>query len=304
MAIDISSIKANHPLTPTIESLTGEQVTKHKIRCPFHEDGNPSLHVYDDGGWKCFGCGLYGDVIDFLGYFFFGTLYNPDTHFNEVIDRIGALDIKPLPKHTTRPQTKIQRPRRKLNISLDQIITWHETMPTDRRDYWHSRGLTNQTIDEFFLGWDGKRYTIPALYRLQPFAVKRRQSDIDDGIPSKYIQIAGGIVGIFNSDCLWTANHVIVCEGEIDCMLLTQLGYHAVSSTGGADSWKSDWAKHFTHVQKVTIIFDTDEAGRKGANKVRASMRRAKILTLPDGVKDIGELWEAGNAEQWLKENV
>ena len=34
-------------------------------RCPFHEDKNPSLAVYSDG-YKCFGCGASGDVIDFI----------------------------------------------------------------------------------------------------------------------------------------------------------------------------------------------------------------------------------------------
>ncbi|WP_092474552.1 CHC2 zinc finger domain-containing protein [Desulfotruncus arcticus] len=33
--------------------------------CPFHEDSYPSFVVYRDG-WKCFGCGAYGDVTDFL----------------------------------------------------------------------------------------------------------------------------------------------------------------------------------------------------------------------------------------------
>lgn len=32
--------------------------------CPLHGDTNPSLAVYPDGHWKCFGCGAYGDVID------------------------------------------------------------------------------------------------------------------------------------------------------------------------------------------------------------------------------------------------
>jgi hypothetical protein len=34
-------------------------------RCPFHEDKNPSFAVYHDG-YKCFGCGASGDVIDFI----------------------------------------------------------------------------------------------------------------------------------------------------------------------------------------------------------------------------------------------
>jgi DNA primase len=35
--------------------------------CPFHGERTPSFHVYpEDGHWKCYGCGEYGDVFKFL----------------------------------------------------------------------------------------------------------------------------------------------------------------------------------------------------------------------------------------------
>lgn len=42
--------------------------TRQMIRCPFHADNNPSLVIYPDGTWKCFGCGLFGDVVDFFAH--------------------------------------------------------------------------------------------------------------------------------------------------------------------------------------------------------------------------------------------
>ena len=36
-------------------------------RCLFHDDHDPSLMVYPEGGtFRCYGCGRHGDVIDFL----------------------------------------------------------------------------------------------------------------------------------------------------------------------------------------------------------------------------------------------
>lgn len=300
MAIDIQAIKAANPLEAVIERFANQRVEKHKIYAPWRNEETPSVHVYDDGSWWDYGAGFGGDCIDFVGYLFFGAQYQSDIHFTEVVDRLGALDIKPLPAAPKRETP----PKPKLNIDLEQIMAWHEAMPTNRREYWYSRGLTDQTINEFYLGWDGKRYTIPALYRLIPFAVKRRQSDVDDGINAKYIQIAGGRVGIFNADILWSATKCVICEGEIDAMLMHQLGYHAVTSTGGAGSWRSEWAKFFSHVGQVKILFDNDKAGKEGAAKVRASMRRACIVNLPEGIKDVGELWSAGYAASWLNENV
>jgi hypothetical protein len=49
------------------ERLTGQRVGRSgKVRCPFHEDRTPSLHVYDDParGWYCFGCGRGGSIYD------------------------------------------------------------------------------------------------------------------------------------------------------------------------------------------------------------------------------------------------
>lgn len=49
------------------ERLTGRQVGRSgKVRCPFHDDRTPSLHVYRDParGWYCFGCGRGGSIYD------------------------------------------------------------------------------------------------------------------------------------------------------------------------------------------------------------------------------------------------
>lgn len=36
------------------------------ICCPFHSERTPSLKLFPDGGWKCFGCGKGGSSIDFV----------------------------------------------------------------------------------------------------------------------------------------------------------------------------------------------------------------------------------------------
>lgn len=36
------------------------------ICCPFHNERTPSLKLYPDGGWHCFGCGKGGSSIDFV----------------------------------------------------------------------------------------------------------------------------------------------------------------------------------------------------------------------------------------------
>lgn len=302
MPVDIDSIKAANPLPVIVERFTGQQIVKHKIHCPLHEDRTPSMHIYDDGGFKCFSCGVHGDVLDFVGYFSFGNQYNPAAHFTEVVDRLAGIKIAPLPERTVRPRPE---PTKQLLLNLETILDWHDNMPAERRAYWKSRGLFDQTINDFFLGWDGKRYTIPHLYRLVPFGCKRRQSEIDDGIDAKYTSVAGGRSGLFNADCLWTTDHVVITEGEIDAMLLNQWGFPAVSSTAGAGTFKEEWSELFLSVPKIWILYDNDEAGRKGEQLVHSTLRRAKVIRYPQGIKDAGDLFTKDtHAVNWLYESL
>lgn len=50
-----------------VQRLTGQVVGRsRKVRCPLHDDREPSLHVYPDSarGWYCFGCRRGGSVYD------------------------------------------------------------------------------------------------------------------------------------------------------------------------------------------------------------------------------------------------
>lgn len=300
MTIDIDAIKRANPLESVVERMTGQRIVKHKIRAPWRQDDTPSVHIYDDGKWHDFGTGMHGDVLDFVGHCIHGVSYRPEIHFTEVVDLLGGIDIAPLPAVTNKPKP----PKPQLTLSMADVQTWHDTMPAQRRWYWQQRGLADKTIDRFLLGWDGARYTIPATYRNIVFGVKRRQSDIDDGVPAKYVSITGSRSGIFNADCLWTAHDVIICEGEIDAMLITQAGYNACTSTAGAGTWKPEWANLFAGVQRIYILYDNDAAGREGALKVRSTLARGRIVTYPDGVKDAGELFAHKWAAEWLYNNV
>lgn len=67
--MNLSEIKQNIDHVAVIEATGVElkrQGNRHVGRCPFHADNSPSFTVFDDGYFKCFGCGEYGDVVDFI----------------------------------------------------------------------------------------------------------------------------------------------------------------------------------------------------------------------------------------------
>jgi hypothetical protein len=51
-----------------------------KIVCPFHDDHDPSLQLYDNGSFYCFGCRQGGSIYDFAG-----ELWGLDTKGREFI---------------------------------------------------------------------------------------------------------------------------------------------------------------------------------------------------------------------------
>jgi hypothetical protein len=42
-----------------------------KVLCPFHDDRDPSLHLYDGGSFYCFGCRRGGTIYDFAAHLWF-----------------------------------------------------------------------------------------------------------------------------------------------------------------------------------------------------------------------------------------
>lgn len=78
------------------ERLTGLQVGRSgKVRCPFHEDRTPSLHLYEDPtrGWYCFGCGRGGSIYDLAA-----LLWDRPTHgqgFVELRRELQARFVEP-----------------------------------------------------------------------------------------------------------------------------------------------------------------------------------------------------------------
>ncbi|MFS0736949.1 AAA family ATPase [Sphingomonas sp. 1P06PA] len=68
MAIDFDAIRREYPLEQVVsQALPLKRAGANKVAvCPFHPDRSPSLVIYKDDTYHCFGCGAHGDVIDFV----------------------------------------------------------------------------------------------------------------------------------------------------------------------------------------------------------------------------------------------
>jgi DNA primase len=121
--------------------------------CPFHGEKTPSFYVYEDGHYHCFGCGAHGDAIGFV-------MQSEGTGFMEAVERLAAeagIEVpKPSPEAAEAEQKRLD-----LAGVLEMAQTTYQRrlfLPEGRNAlaYLRGRGLSEQTIHRFGLGWSGE----------------------------------------------------------------------------------------------------------------------------------------------------
>jgi DNA primase len=163
MALPASFLDELRTRTP-LSALIGRRVRlarsgkQWKGCCPFHGEKTPSFYVYDDG-YHCFGCGAHGDAITFV-------MQSQGLSFMEAVNQLAAEAGLEVPRPT--PEAA-EAERRRLDISgvLEAVQAHYQRrlgLPEGRpaRDYLLGRGLTDETIARFGLGWAGERGALTA----------------------------------------------------------------------------------------------------------------------------------------------
>ena len=119
--------------------------------CPFHGEKTPSFYVYDDH-FHCFGCGAHGDAISFV-------MRAEGASFPEAVERLASEAGLDVPKPTPEAAAREKRAR-DLHGVLEAAGAAFERrlrLPegAEGLNYLRRRGLTEETIRRFGLGWSG-----------------------------------------------------------------------------------------------------------------------------------------------------
>jgi len=176
--------------------------------------------------------------------------------------------------------------------TLDQVTRYHDALPMRIRDYLNRRGITDAVIDLHLLGWNGDRITIPVFDHeghLAFFKLTKNPDDMRDS--PKMITPAGASAELYGWERVRTKPcRIVICEGEFDRLVLETRGFAAVTSTGGAGVFRSEWAEAFREIPEVFLCFDRDEAGHRGAFRVAQAISHARIIDLPEEVGAGGDV--------------
>jgi DNA primase len=169
---------------------------------------------------------------------------------------------------------------------------YHRALPERIREYLHGRGIPDEVINRRLIGWSGVRITIPVFNRKGVCAGFRFAKDPEDqSDTAKMVSTRGSSVELYGWEVLrLRPQRVIICEGELDRLVLEANGFDAMTSTGGAGTFRSEWAHEFEAIPEVYVCFDRDNAGRAGALRVARMIPHAKIIKLPEEVGEGGDV--------------
>jgi DNA primase len=216
------------------------------IKClnPEHEDRNPSLRVDQiTGVFNCFACGFKGNILQ---------------HFGE---KANALQM--------------QRNVLKKKIEDKMSSSVGLTLPTGYMPYvgnW--RGITPETYRKFeaFQHHD-KDYIGRLVFPVRDIAgriVAFNGRHMSGGVPKYLIRPAGAKLPLYPSvDPI--KGSVILVEGIYDAINLYDKGLTNAVCCFGTNNINADKLSMLLMrgIENVEIFFDGDEAGQKGAEKVR-----------------------------------
>jgi DNA primase len=169
---------------------------------------------------------------------------------------------------------------------------YHDQLPSRIRRYLLDRGISDALIDLHLLGWNGWRITIPIFDRegRVTFFKLARDPEGPRGDP-KMLASRGSRLELYGWErVLRKPPRIVICEGEFDRLVLEAHGLPAVTSTGGAGTFREEWVEAFAPISEVFVCFDRDQAGRKGALRVARFMPQAKIVDLPVEIGEGGDV--------------
>lgn len=168
----IEEIKQTVTLERLLKEMYGKEITPdHKTICDFHDDHSPSLHIFPDGGYKCFVCGAGkrgqelvlpdGTTITDGGNDIFGYVMNKErVDFHEAIRMIGEFAGIEVPEEKPDPEA----------LKMKQLVTeknreFYKALMKDEDAlaYLRKRGIDQDDIAKWRIGmvpwdWADKRY--------------------------------------------------------------------------------------------------------------------------------------------------
>jgi len=295
----------------------------YKIRCPFHSDQRPSLHVYPASeSWWCYGCHRGGDVFDWVQV-------RDGVTFVEALARLARRAGLPLDQWRDEDQAATVRQRASEDLLGLATAFYHQALmnTSSALESQLARGFSEDTLRYFRVGYAGSgglgrhleqlgadlslardvgllwedgedvfvhRIIYPVILRGRVIYLTGRATTREQTEAGKKYYHLRGKRPLFNPDGLRGEGPLIIVEGPTDVLTLHQWGFRAVGlmGLGGLEEGALAMVRQN---EAVYVALDGDVPGRRRAGELARQIGPlTRILTWPEGIKDANELLVAG----------
>jgi DNA primase len=167
------------------------------------------------------------------------------------------------------------------------------------------RGLTDETIKHFKLGYDKERnaIAIPVFKKGELINIKYRFIEPNK---VKYTQEKNAEVWLFNDEGIQQGlekKAILIVEGEFDLMATWQSGFKSVVSVASGKDSYGVWLELLDPIPMVFIAYDNDKAGQGASIKFAERIGTEKCFEIqyPEGVKDANEFFKTHTKEDFIE---
>lgn len=279
------------------------------VQCPYHSNGQekrPSAGIHKETGvFHCFACGETHSLQEFISHCFgyddgglFGWKWLLKNYASVSIEE--RKDVK-LDLDRSKVRSGNRRTDSAVHFSAGDTNEFVSEEELDSYRYFHpymyKRGLTDEIIELFDIGYDKRRRCITFPVRdIQGrcLFIARRSVDY------KYFNYPKGVdkplYGLYemsyayNFDIGNYPDEVIVCESMLDALSFWTIDKCAVALNGTGSTLQYQQLRDLP-CRKLILCTDMDKAGLKARINIRKNVTN-KIITeyiLPNGRKDANE---------------
>jgi DNA primase len=192
---------------------------------------------------------------------------------------------------------------------LEQATSHYQKSINLAEEYLDKRGISLVDAERFRLGVVSQplvghevyqnRLAIPYLTRAGVVDIRFRAIDYSE---PKYLGLPGSETRLYNVEAYFQATDwICLCEGEIDTMTLSKLGYPAIGIPG-VKNIKSHHYKILSDFDRIYVFADGDTAGRDFAKDLARKVAGVIPITIPDG-EDVNSLFIKDGSD-WFKGKV
>ena len=253
--------------------------------CPFHDDNNPSLLVYEDN-YKCQACGAFGKTNDLL---------------SAISSQSGI--IRSRPKKTSDYRNPFTKWTRNTSLASALKAAWNNNCASPSI-YLQNRGISANHQKSLGIGYRDDWYTFPIRDTHNKIVGATARRGMDNSHSAKYINPAGqdaNLLYVPSWKSVEKQSIIFLTFGILDAISIHILGYASMSTTTG----KQPNPSAFDYIRKqICVIPDKGEEINGNILVSKLGWRGKLALINEPDVKDINDIYckSESNLRNWLNE--